>query len=553
MNRPKLLLLFTVLLGALSAHAKPPAVSPSNPNVILIMADDISAREFEFHGSTKWTGTRAKTPVLDRLAQEGCHLSTMWSSTVCMPTRAMIMTGRYPHLTKWWDNGEFGRGKNGRPYAIPESSPLLIGKIAGQAGYRSIWAGKTHVTLNSRATQYGFDEGLFSAGERTDEENPHEHMRNVKDPTFWNSDSFYWWPQMQTMKPPKGRPFQWVKTELNDYGPDIEMERIFDFMDRAKAQDKPFFVYHTPHLGHKAVDMADPKFEMTWPGTPRLTWNAKTRTYTRHAPKLTPQGQPNTPGTTYTKENITPNELRYHIEYLDYQVWQYLAKLREMGEWENTILIFTADNGTGNAAWKASVVRQRGVHVPCVIYAPGQKKFVKGKQDIISDLTDILPTLSDIMGSELPPGSEYELSGQSLWPYLTGRTARHRDWIYSFKGRRQLIRGQHLMRDGDGNWWDVGQTPADLDSFNPIANPAALTANQEAERKSLEKILTQFAREDVGGPHSFHADASMPITDAERKKMAAKEAARQRHFERNRDRFEQPRRRQRSLQTRPPR
>ena len=535
MNQSKFFLLFAVLFGAMSANAK--------QNVILIMADDISAREFEFHGSTEWTGSRAKTPVLDRLAREGCHLATMWSSTVCMPTRAMIMTGRYPHLTKWWDNGEFGRGKNGRPRSVPESSPLLIGKLAGQAGYRSIWVGKTHVTLNSRATQYGFDEGMFSAGERTDDENPYEYMRNVKDPTFWNSDSFYWWPQIQTMKHPshRGKPFQWVKTELNDYGPDIEMEHIFDFMDRAKAQDKPFFVYHTPHLGHKAVDMADPKFEMTWPGTPKLTWNKKDRTYTRHDPKITPHGKLNTLGTTYTKNNITPNELKYHIEYLDYQVWQYLAKLKEMGELDNTVLIFTADNGTGNAAWKASVIRQRGVHVPCVIYAPGQKQFVKGKHDILSDLTDVLPTLADIMGSKLPPSSEYELNGKSLWPYLTGKTSKHRDWIYSFKGKRQLIRGQHLMRDGDGNWWDARQTPADFDSFAHIEKPGELTGATKAEKNSLENILTQFAREDVGGPHSFHADPSMPITEAERKRMADKEASRQRHFERNKGRFKQGR------------
>lgn len=536
MNKLKFCLLLAISCGAaLSAATK--------PNVILIMADDISAREFEFHGSTAWSGSRAKTPVLDRLAREGCHLATMWSSTVCMPTRAMIMTGRYPHLTKWWDNGEFGKGKKGRPNSVPDSSPLMIGKLAGQAGYRSIWVGKTHVTLNSRATQYGFDEGMFSHGERTDEENPYPHMLNVKNPDFWNYNSFYWWPEIQTMKHPRHqeKPFQWVETKLNDYGPDIEMEHIFDFMDRTKAQNKPFFIYHTPHLGHKAVDMADPKFEMTWPGTPKLTWNAKTGTYTRHTPKLTPHGKLNTLDTTYTKENITPNELKYHIEYLDYQVWQYLTKLREMGELGNTILIFTADNGTGNAAWKASVVRQRGVHVPCVIYAPGEKEFVTGRQNILSDLTDILPTLADIMGSSLPSKKDYELSGKSLWPYLTRGTRQHREWIYSFKGKRQLIRGQHLMRDGDGNWWDASTTPIDLDSFAPVKKPDALTGEQKTEKQSLDKILARYAREDVGGPHSFHADASLPITEAEKRRMKAKEEARQRHFLRNKGKLKQGR------------
>ena len=521
---PTSIFAISLLATILPAHAE-----ARRPNVIVVMADDISARDFPIYGSTRWVDERASTPLIDKLATEGCFLKTAWASTVCMPTRAMVMSGRYAHLTKWWDNGEFGRSAKGGSYQVPDSSPLGIGQVAQQAGYASIWVGKTHVTFGSSYTKFGFDRGVFTPGEpEIRGGSPHEHFRNVKNENFWNYHSYLWWPEVQLANDPTrpDEPVSWAKTDISDFGPDIEMEQIFSFMERSKAKDQPFFVYHTSHLGHQAIDMADPKFPMTWPGTPKITWNPETETYTRHAPKITPNGPVNTRGTTYTKENITPNTLKSHIEYLDYQLWQYVTKLKAMGELDNTLLIFTADNGT--KGWKASVEKQRGVHVPFVVYAPGQAHFVQGAQDIVSDLSDLLPTLAEIMGVELPSQEEYRLSGTSLWPYLTQQSKNHRRWIYGFKGMRQMARGQHLLRDGDGKWWDVSQDPADLDQFTQIEDFSALSEAQQKEKDEIEKILARFAREDIGGPQSFHADPKMKITERELEKMRAKAEARER-------------------------
>ena len=82
----------------------------------------------------------------------------------------------------------------------------------------------------------------------------------------------------------------------------------------------------------------------------------------------------------------------------------------------------------GRRVWKASVEKQRSLHVPFVVYAPGQSQFVEGRQDILTDLSDLLPTLADIMGAGLPAEDEYELNGKSLWPYLTKQAESHRDW-----------------------------------------------------------------------------------------------------------------------------
>lgn len=75
------------------------------PNVIVVMADDISAHDFPIYGSSTCYGERAETPVIARLAIEGCYLTTAWSSTVCMPTRAEIMGTKLPTRDgkgAWW-------------------------------------------------------------------------------------------------------------------------------------------------------------------------------------------------------------------------------------------------------------------------------------------------------------------------------------------------------------------------------------------------------------------------------------------------------------------
>jgi len=135
------------------------------------------------------------------------------------------------------------------------------------------------------------------------------------------------------------------------------------------------------------------------------------------------------------------------------------------------------------------------------------------------------------MGVPLPPQDEYELSGKSLWPCLTGKSDQHREWIYGFKGPSQLVRSASLLRDGDGNWWDVSRTPANLDNFAKIEDLDSLTDAQREEKAMLDEVLARFAREDVGGPHSFHEDPSMKLSGQELEQMRTKAAKLKAHLE----------------------
>ncbi len=494
-------------------------VLPKQPNIVLLFADDISARELPLYGSSTWTSPlakntsdpqyRASTPMLDQLAEEGVWVKTAWAATVCSPSRAMMMTGRYAHLHKWWHNRDIGtwwteQGQEEK-WPLYESSPIHLGHLAQQAGYGTYWAGKTQMTGDLR--RYGFDEGCFTPGTLEDKDNPYTDFKHItkKGPegkVLLNADTgevadtylqhgWYWYPHVRIMHPEgSGIDFEWwPNTEksreefgLHTYGPDVELDFIFDYMERQQQAGKPFFIYHTSHLGHDAFDWLVPDSPSRWPGTPVVQWDGNG--YQRISPKITGDQ-----GVYDTHDTVTSPGIHHHVNYLDYQVWLYQQKFAEMGIADNTVFIFCSDNGTSGYG-KASGDRQRGTHVPLIIHAPGLTK--QGEQDILVNLSDFLPTFEDLTGVRLP--DDYEVNGESLFPYLFEEAEDHRDWIYAYREDRQLIRGRQVMKDAANKWWDVSTQPADLIDYPQIKEKdwASLSPAHRKERKHLKKILPRF-------------------------------------------------------------
>ena len=494
----------------------------AKPNIILIFADDISARELPIYGSSQWSSPpqggdssdpkyRAKTPVLDRLAQEGLWIKTTWAATVCSPSRAMMMTGRYAHLHKWWHNKDRGKVMTEKSKKITwplyESSPYTIGHIAKAGNYATYWAGKTQM---SGVQYFGFDEGVFTPGV-SGQDYPYSDFKIINkkrggkkvlinedtgvEVNYYQQFGWYWKPHVELMNHPDAQAaFEWWPNTpeskadygLNTYGPDVELELIFDFMERKNEEEQPFFIYHTSHLGHDGWDFfsseTDREKRNKWPGTPKIKW--EDGRYTRTEPHITGDaGEYDTHGT------VTESGIHTHVNYLDYQVWQYLEKLKELGIEDNTILIFTADNGTSKYG-KSSPVSQRGTHVPLIIYAPCLQMTKQGEQDVLVNIADMLPTITDIAGVEIP--ESYEVNGKSLLPFLTTDQKNHRDWIYAYHKQMQLIRGKHVLIDGQGKTYDVLEYPEDLISFPIIKNWSRVSAAHQKENQKLRAILPRF-------------------------------------------------------------
>ncbi len=492
------------------------------PNIILLFADDISAREIPIYNSSHWSPPthgnsqdekfRATTPVMDRLAEEGVWVKDAWSAVVCKPSRAMIMSGRFAHIQKWWNNRDVGKaydeeGKLGL-WPVYESSPITLATVTGEQGYRTYWTGKSH--LAGDQMRFGFDEACHTPAELSEVSFPYTDFKITTEKrdgkrVMINQDtgeivetyaqnSWYWRPEVQLLNDPSapGKAVWWPNTPealadygLHTYGPDVEQDFAFNFMERAVADDKPFFIFHASHLGHDGFNWFDPSAESKWPSTPKIHWDGKA--YSREEPKITGDN-----GSYDTHDSITELGLHHHINYLDYQLWRYREKLQDLGVDDNTIIIFTADNGTGGYG-KNSSIQQKGCHVPFIFYAPGMTK--KGQQNILVTIADILPTLAELSGYQIP--EDYEVNGKSLVPYLFTDEEEHRDWIYCYRGPEQIIRSHNVLRDGRHRWWDVSETPGDLTSFAEIKNFDALSPEIRKEVAMLQKVLPRFDKYDA--------------------------------------------------------
>ncbi|WP_166521583.1 sulfatase-like hydrolase/transferase [Zobellia amurskyensis] len=492
-------------------------MAQEKPNIILLYADDISARELPIYGSTVWSPPKggntsdpqyqAKTPVLNQLAEEGCYIKTAWAATVCGPSRAMMMTGRYAHLHKWWHNSDKGKAPIGKGvWNLYDSSPHSIANVAKAGGYATFWAGKTQMNIEG----FQFDEACFTPGEGS--YNTAIHTTDFRLETrkvdgkkkIFNADTnreihkksyvqsgWYWKPHVQLMNyPGTNKELVWwpntKKAEkdfgLNTFGPDVELDFIFDFMERKQKEKEPFFVYHTSHLGHDAWDFLNPDSGNKWPGTPKISWDGNK--YICLKPNVTGDN-----GVYDTHGTVTKSGIHNHVNYLDYQVWQYMNKLKELGIENNTIFIFCADNGTSGYG-KSSPVSQKGTHVPLIIYAPGMNLTKKGMQDVLVNMSDMLPTIADIANVEIP--DSYEINGESLIPFLTTDKKTHREWIYGYHKETQIVRGNLVLKDGNNVWYDVSETPEDLISFPKITDWNKVSEAHRKERDNLLKTILKF-------------------------------------------------------------
>ncbi|MHB1177721.1 MAG: sulfatase-like hydrolase/transferase [Daejeonella sp.] len=372
------------------------------PNIILILADDLGAKELSCYGST-----RHQTPNLDRMATEGMRFETFYAMPLCTPTRVALMTGQYG-----FHNGFLGMLKPAfRP--DPGSSQGEIGKhftfadLLKSRGYATALAGKWQLSgkLPTLVHDAGFDEYRMwaYAANLPDGIQPPSYEENGK------TASRYWHPSIIE----NGK---YLPTRPDDFGPDLFNDFVIDFTHRHK--NTPFFIYYTAVLTHQ------PRVETPDPTKPGARW---------------------------------PAGLKSNLEYMDYLMGKLFASLKAHGLDENTVVIFLGDNGTGGEG--KGTVTELGARVPCIVRGSGVKRGIVSRA--LGDLTDIMPTLAELSGAELPKDQPFD--GHSLVPVLRGEKEKHRDWIYSHLDDGRVLRDQRwlleISPDGKGEkFFDCGQS-----------------------------------------------------------------------------------------------
>ena len=368
-------------------------------------------------------GTSYRTPVLNALAQAGTQWENCFSTPLCTPSRVQILTGRYPFRTSW--NQLIDNRPRGKQFMNPHIE-TTFGNLLRDAGYRTAVAGKwqlCHFTDYPRhAKVCGFDEHLLWMWKDDGQ----------RQPRYWNS--VMWRNGRRFVPKPK------------KYAPDLCVDFLTRFIER--NQDAPFLAYfpmilpHGPHLPTPFDDPAAPRMK-------------KNKAY-----------------------------FASMVHYMDNLVGRLINTLQQLGLRENTLVIFTADNGTKktitsrrNGVWikgGKSKLTDAGCHVPLIANQPGVVPAGRSVDDLV-DLSDFLPTLADLAGAKLPDG--ITIDGRSFAPRLMGESQRERSWVYMELGPNRCVRDQRYKLYNDGSFYDLQSDPYEQNSLggNNI-NPAALVA-----------------------------------------------------------------------------
>lgn len=164
--------------------------------------------------------------------------------------------------------------------------------------------------------------------------------------------------------------------------------------------------------------------------------------------------------------------------------------LDDLGLRENTVVMFTGDNGTGRAG--KGTVTERGVRVPMIVNCPGLVK-PRVLRDLV-DFSDVLPTLAELAGAGLPRG--VEIDGRSFAPQLRGERGNPREWIFSYLAYERMLRDRRWLLEGDGKLYDCGES-RDGSGYRDVTNSSS--PEVAAAKRRFAAILEKLPAPGRGG------------------------------------------------------
>ncbi|MCT4591376.1 MAG: sulfatase-like hydrolase/transferase [Carboxylicivirga sp.] len=427
-----------MLLTVVSASSFSQKKNDKRPNVILIMADDMGYEAVAANGCTEY-----ETPNLDRIAADGINFSKCYSQPLCTPSRVKIMTGKY-------------NMNNYEAFEYLPTQEYNFGNLMQDAGYKTCIVGKWQLN-GAISKQAGSDD--------------------PKRPTKLGFDEFMLWHVTKDKKEKGGVPHgRFCQPLINtngvtksyskeEYGPDLFYNYAKGFIKKNK--DNPFFLYYPMVLTHSPF--------VPTPDSPEWK-DLKTRTKS---------------DTAYFADMV---------KYADKIVGKIEQDLKDNGIYENTIIIFTGDNGCHNDIYtdtKNGVVRggkwypiSSGIHVPMIASWPA--KGVKAKSNDLISFADFLPTFAEIVDKEV------ETDGKSFLWALEGREGeRNESVLITYDphwGKGEKIRCYFAL-DGkyklyhDGEFFNYQKDPLEK---KDLSKRKELTKEQQVAyavlKKELEKV-----------------------------------------------------------------
>jgi len=401
------------------------------PNIILINVDDISAKELATYGGPM------KLPAIEQLAKEGVQFQTAWASPQCGPTRAMLLTGTYPHTNGYLENQVLPEVS-----FLKDSAYTLLIPTMRASGYACGMFGKMH------------------------------HERNL-DPAIYQVDDYCLWKYWEGQDGPNHRYWhpslvadgEGIKTNKTDFGPEIVFEHLLKFIHKNTESNQPFFAYCPAILAHQEKRVNSNEW------------------FFPDMPKINDMGQ--------RVEGTVPGTLYSMMKYQDHLVGRLVDHLEEQGVLENTIIMFTADNGTPGYG-KGKYENEYGLRVPFIVAHGGVKKH--GLSEVMIDFTDVLPTLAEIGGYP----QELNTDGHSFARYLFGDPKwEEREYLRMSFMNTKWIRSRDWLIDGLGHFYDCRGTrnESEYQHVTYAEDPAI-----KAKRGELQQLWNQIPEVDKSSP-----------------------------------------------------
>jgi len=438
----------TLLMWVIACGINLNAAGRSLPNMLVILVDDLGYGDLSSYGAKD-----LETPHIDSLVQSGLRWDRFYANCpVCSPTRAALLSGRYPDLV-----GVPGvirtHAKDNWGYLDPKAT--LLPQMLSKAGYHTAIVGKWHLGLESpnTPTERGFDFFHGFLGDMMDDYYHHRrhgqhYMRRNKEPIH-----------------PEG------------HATDLFTLWASEYITERKDHDQPFFLYLAYNAPHTPIQPPDAWFQRVKAREPGIT--------DRRA------------------------KLVALIEHLDAGIGEVIDALKESGQLDDTLIIFTSDNGgqlnvgaqCGPHRGGKQDMFEGGIIVPACAVWPGVIEAGR-RTDQLNMTMDIFPTLCDIAGIQ----RNQTIEGESFLPLLKGDRTPHRTrdmiWVRREGNMRYQGRDYYAFRRGD--WKLVQNSPFEPYSLYNLQQDPMETTDVSRRNPSIHRMLTRALMDHI------QAAGSMP-------------------------------------------
>ncbi len=417
----------------------------SNPNIIFILADDLGYGDLGCYGQEL-----IETPNIDLLAANGMKFTQHYSgSPVCAPSRCVLLTGLHSGHAYIRGNDEWGdRGEVWDYRAMIADSTLegqrplpagttTIGTLLQAEGYRTGMVGKWGLGAphtEGIPNRQGFDFFCGYNCQRQAHTYYPVHLYLNENRLSLDNDTVAPHATLEPGVDPYDRE-SYSNFNLSEYAPDVMFSEMIRFIEG--SGEDPFFLYWASPIPHVALQ-------------------APARWIDYYVEKFGDE-EPYSGERGYFPSRYPHATYAAMISYLDERIGQLIQKLKEEGMYENTLIIFSSDNGPtfnggtdspwfnsggpfkSERGWAKAFLHEGGIRVPMIASWPG-KISPGSKSDHLSAFWDLLPTLCDVAGADVPDG----LDGVSYLPELLRSDKQEKHpylyWEFPASGGQQAVR-----------------------------------------------------------------------------------------------------------------